>query len=152
MSIPVLFLDFDGVLNSEQQIRRDMREPNFNPNRSLIELDTCSLAVSNLKYIFECVPNLKIVIHSTRRKRFSLKDIFIGQVDHQYDDRHEGISNWLKKHPEVLNYVILDDSPIQGPQDRILYTDPTNGLTLSNSKDIVDMLGGLNDPNFLKFI
>jgi hypothetical protein len=157
----VLFLDFDGVLASEQQIRKDKRDGIDNEAKGLTCLDICPMAKSNFQYIFERAPNLKIVVHSTRRSRFSLdefaeatgvaRDAFIGITDPKYYDRFTAISTWLKLNPQVTHYVILEDGPMPGDLSHVIQTDPTNGLTLTDAKRAVTVLDEENDPHLYLF-
>lgn len=157
----VLLLDFDGVLNSEQQIRKDKRAGINSEAQGLVSLDICEMARSNLQYVFERVPTLKIVVHSTRRTRFSLDEFsvatgiprenFIDITDPKIYDRHTAIFTWIKKHPSVTHYVILEDGPMPGDLSRVVQTDPTNGLTLADAKRAVTILGEENDPDLYLF-
>ena len=65
--IKVLFLDIDGVLNSVQSTVLNYRKGDKS-NKTLDEV-----ACSNLQYVIECVPELKIVLSSTWRKLFSIE-------------------------------------------------------------------------------
>jgi hypothetical protein len=159
----ILCLDLDGVMNSEQQVRQSKRNGTYNEAEALIKLDVCSIAASNLAYILDCVPELQIVVHSTRRKRFSLTEIanslnlpvnrFFGITDPTIQDRSTALLNWVKKHEkELTHFLILDDSPIFGFEAKnIIYTDPTHGLLLSEAKDAVERLGGENDKEVYLF-
>ena len=159
----VLFLDLDGVANSEQQVRQQERLGTFNEAEAMLRVDVCSIAISNLAYILDCVPDLKIVVHSSRRKRFTLEEIagfvklpidrFFGITDPKIQDRSESIMTWVKKHEkELTHFLILDDSPIFGFESKnLINTDPSHGLLLREAKDAVDRLGGKNDEKVYNF-
>lgn len=158
----VLFLDFDGVLNSEQQVRSEQRYGTYDEAHAMLELGICPLARSNFLYILDCIPDLKIVVHSTRRKRHSLdefsistqapRDRFIGSTDFDIRDKSQAIVAWLKDHPEVVDFLILEDNTIYGfDKKNLLLTNPTNGLTLLDAKTAVEALGGENDKQLYLF-
>ena len=69
----VIFLDFDGVLNSEASFRYEMRRKNIRVAKTL-----SAIACSNLQYILEQDSSVKIIISSTWRHihtRVELQDI-----------------------------------------------------------------------------
>ena len=59
----VLFLDFDGVLNSEASFRYEINRKTRNVSDTL-----SAIACSNLQYILEQDREIKLVISSTWRK------------------------------------------------------------------------------------
>jgi len=128
----IIFLDIDGVLNCAESFKKRMklvakRELDYH------RFDWPSFPyVGHLNSIIEAT-NAKIVISSTWRllhpldgNDFSgrctsgLRDIFkltgiLGEIidkTPEFINRFRGyeIKAWLKDHPEVKNYVIIDDS------------------------------------------
>ncbi len=111
----ILFLDIDGVLNSEEYYRNSS-----NSGKDFSRFDPSS--VSLLKAIVEEF-SLKIVISSTWR--YGAVDRLMHELkknkllDYLYHDwftpvihpAHRGteIKLWLDLHPEVSDYVIIDD-------------------------------------------
>ncbi len=82
----ILFMDCDGVLNSAQSAHFFHRErqkakagdPAFLDalgRRALREEEFCPIAVSNLLYILEEVPDLEIVVSSTWRMGRTLEEL-----------------------------------------------------------------------------
>jgi len=114
----ILFLDIDGVLNHSKTKDRIGGFIGLNPGM-----------IKRFNRIVEAHPDLKIVVSSTWRHSFShgVYSDFAGLVkllkerglqgdiiDHtpvkmSYLTRGAEIRLWLKSHPEVTNYVILDD-------------------------------------------
>lgn len=121
----VIFLDIDGVLNSEvfwttqkQHIRKQLAlEAGRTKDEAsaLANIDPEGVA-RILKIVKET--GAEIVVSSTWRYDDCLnyKLRFMG-IPHTYGitpwsrDRHRGseIKEWLDEHPEVTNYVIIDD-------------------------------------------
>lgn len=70
----LLFLDFDGVLNSTQSTKMHWR----NGGRQCLFVNEdhfCPLALSNLQFIMEQVPDLSIVISSSWRLMHPLEEL-----------------------------------------------------------------------------
>lgn len=136
----VMFLDFDGVINSHQSAtfwhnKRDqskweneMYDSWHGTLKEYIAHEFCPIALSNVEELCRRVPHLKIVVSSTWRLGEtveSLKKILsptplvaekiIDVTPHfrwsNGDDASRGheIKDWLKRHPEVTHYVIVDD-------------------------------------------
>ena len=157
----VLFLDIDGVLNSKQSFIYTNREwckknKPFLKGDKIHKLEFCPIACSNLNYILESIPDLKIVISSGWRIGRELKHLkrilkTYGKIYYtdkvidktpfiSSDNRGEEIAEWLKGHPEVKKFGILDDTPSNmGELLPFLFkTDFNIGLTLPMAKDIID--------------
>ena len=108
--INVVFLDFDGVLSTERsnfqdEIINQEALNNFN-----------SLCLDN---------NLKVVISSSWRKYEGYRDLFysfgidkridiIGAIAITGNGKAFLIKEYLKEHPEIDKYVILDDVYLGG--------------------------------------
>lgn len=114
----VIFLDFDGVLNSAASFLWEKRK------KTLRLADTLNpVCCSNLQYILENDSSIKIVISSTWRKLHSLVELhnilksygvesarIIGKTP-MFMNSHRGreIRAWLDENPGITKYVILDD-------------------------------------------
>ena len=116
MKFKILFLDIDGVLNSKLFYKYI-----YKPEDGGSRLDPyCVILVKRLIEEF----SLKIVISSTWRNGSTdrlMKELSGNQlVDHLHDDWHtpivrpanrgKEIELWLNNHPEVQEYLILDDN------------------------------------------
>ena len=142
----ILFLDFDGVINSKkwysstQYKENNYKDPDVDPK--IIEL------LNNLTNQL----NLKIVVSSSwkydkgfseRLSRIGLDNVIDKTPDListvSYDKFCKGleIETYLHKHPEVNNYIILDDEDeFYGEQlIHFIQTSYKTGFTIENYKD-----------------
>jgi hypothetical protein len=160
----VIFLDFDGVLNSAASFHMEYRIRKFNPNDDSLPpvMETlCRVCTSNFQYILDTVPDAKIVISSTWRELFSidwLKDKLAsyGIDSSRVIDKTPSISSayyrgteikkWMEMHmgEEVTHFVIIDDNHIGGPygDKEIVSTSWDVGLTIIGALKAIEILGG----------
>lgn len=141
----VLFLDIDGCLNLYP-----------NPSRSgKFDKEACI----NLEMLLNKVPSLRIVVSSSWRTygldamRDVLKSngidprrvIDITGHEKSEDERdHRGlqIENWLKRHPDVKQFAIVDDNDDFVPLGhKLVQTQKTVGLTQGNVEKLLEILG-----------
>lgn len=154
----IIFLDIDGVLNShawlEQQPPFSLRE---HPERA-IDPD----AVQRLNHLTERT-GARLVVTSTWRLKWgirALRQIFvnadirgtlldvtevfiIARATHRAlaDPREQEILMWLRQHPEVTHYVVLDDLANLGVlRDRQVLVDAASGLTMDNINEALAIL------------
>lgn len=144
----VIFLDFDGVLNS---------------SKYLLRCEVCGIAIDPsrmvlLKQIVDAA-NAKIVLSTSWREHwekdlakcgstgvlinriFSTHGLQIFDKTPQLHERRETeIKSWLDAHPEVENYVVLDD--------RLLSADYLNGHFIKTS----NYFDGLDETDVQKAI
>ena len=140
----VLFLDIDGVLN----INSKFQEANqlYRP------------AIVNLEYLLKKEPELKIVISSSWRHkgidqvRNMLKENGINpnkiidvtgneQSKDERDHRGYQVECWLKRHPEVKKFAILDDHTDFVPlKHKLVKTNTYEGLTENKVEKVIDVL------------
>lgn len=121
----IVFLDYDGVVNS---LMYDKEKNAFNFNFPKDNKVNNYQAVKLVERLCEEF-NAKIVVTSTWRKYSNYKeclyngglskDIEIIDKTEDLEDawRIEEIKKWLESHPNVKNYVILDDDII-GTNDK----------------------------------
>lgn len=147
----VIYLDIDGVLNSDDFAAFCLKEEGYDPF-DLDELDP--RAIKNLKYIVENT-GASIVLSSSWRwdkdaftkvkqqlKVFDLevKDTTIMELWTTMSRTAE-IKRHLAEHPEIENYVILDDANIEEPLTshwaRCLFK---NGLTRKVAEEAIKIL------------
>ena len=156
----VIFLDFDGVLNSRQSMsfwhrKRDqekwenqMYESWQGTMSEYIAQEFCPICTSNMELLIEKVPEAKIVVSSTWRLNNTVDDLkkilkpfptvanrIIGVTPRgEYKNgrimRGEEIKTWLEHHPEVENYVIIDDDSDMLPEqlDNFVHTSNMHGF------------------------
>ena len=163
----VIFLDFDGVLNSEASFRYEARRKSNRIPDSLS--DVCC---SNLQYILEQDADIKLVISSTWREegqevveflqgdgflngRFVNGSRIIGKTPSVFSG-HRGheIKLWLEDNPNVTQYVIIDDDDDAitalyneaGKEDdkrgHFFQTTPEDGLLYKQAKAIAKLFRG----------
>lgn len=110
-NLKIIFLDIDGVLNSDEYFNNRVKE---GLNHPLTEFDP--LAVARLNKILE-ETDAKIVVSSDWRWTNNLDTIFeeVGikgkiydRTGYRFGIRDEEVEDWLEKH-NVVDYVIIDD-------------------------------------------
>src|ERR1017187_7959104 len=87
----VLFLDFDGVLNSVGSFIYNNRQNLLGLTNTPTHQSFCPIASSNLQYILEELVDVQVVVTSSWRKNKTinaLKDIF--ETNHILPDRMIG--------------------------------------------------------------
>lgn len=155
----ILFLDIDGVMNSAQSCiywnRKKKNHPDgeWNPMRG----EFCPIAISNLNYLLEKIPDLQIVISSTWRIGRSiqqLKDIFKSQeidparvINKTPCDKRQprglDIQEFMDQNgltPE--NIAILDDdSDMLHLMPRFIKTNNWNGLQWQELVEVSKLFG-----------
>lgn len=163
----VIFLDFDGVLNNQGSFIMETRKRKAIENGfeklGPVNHTLDSTNASNLQYILDAHPDAKIVISSTWRLHFTLeqleakllsydvnaKDKIIGQTPRRFRGfnsapRYSEIEGYLEEHPEVTNYIILDDEEMRDQYvERQILTHWWTGLCFSHARKAEDLL---NDP------
>lgn len=138
----ILFLDFDGVIHPIT----------FHHSASGFSKAACE----NVQAILTKEPSVRIVISSAWRRnglevcRGILKENgvdptkVIGITDAEGgfppEHREEQISRWLKDHPEVKNFVVLDDSPLPKFKDRYVKINSYVGLTQKDTEIALGIL------------
>lgn len=150
----VIFLDFDGVLNSEASFRMEARRKNNRISDSL-----SAVCCSNLQFILEQNSDIKIVISSTWRKIHTLVELgnilnsygvtakIIGKTPITFSG-HRGreISSWLEDNPNVTKFVILDDDgdagAVQDPRGHFFQTTWKDGLLFKQAEQIAKLFRG----------
>jgi len=164
----VIFLDFDGVLNSAASFGYEERFRDRNPGMALgpVNETLCNVCTSNFQEILFHFPQVKVVISSTWRTLFSLEWLQNKLASYGIDSsrvidrtpgndwghRGEEIQQWLDAHPEVKTYIVIDDNEIGGPipADRIVKTSWNVGLTLPHVLEAIEKLGGRKPKHELR--
>lgn len=154
----LLFLDMDGVLNSYQSSHYFWKTKH-NRTCFMCDFDTlCPIACSNLDYILEKVPDLKVVISSTWRKFHQLNEwdekmsivcpSIVGRVISKTPDldrvagtripRGHEIHSWLTTngHLETPYVVLDDDRDMDKVQENFIYIDNKVGLNWNHVEEI----------------
>jgi len=159
----LIFLDFDGVLNSTQYFI--MCENKYiEGSRGDRDIDSmCPISMSNLNHIMDQCEDVRIVISSSWRvgrgikelkrilakNEFKHEDKVIGKTPNhsRLDVRGVEIQEWIdKKFIEIDDFVILDDDEDMGKLKSHLYkTNPKHGLSLEIAQQIIKRFGGKNE-------
>lgn len=172
----VIFLDFDGVLNSSASFVCENRKKkravknyytgkgglsNKSAKQIRINQTFSEVCASNFQYILDKCPDVKVVISSTWRILHDMDWLKEKLEEYGIDSskvidktpriiqgfrsapRGEEISEWLAEHPEVTDYVILDDnSDMTVHMEKFVQTTWLDGLTLSIAMTVIGRLGG----------
>jgi hypothetical protein len=156
----VIFLDFDGVLNSVGSFIYNNRLKLLGLTETPTHKSFCPVSCSNLEYILEECPDVQVVVSSTWRRNKTLEALKeILKVHHIMADRMIGttpicasryrgdeIKEYLDSHPEVTEFVIIDDDSDMKPyMDRLVKTENRNGLTFTDAEKVIEMFGGANE-------
>lgn len=117
----VIFVDFDGVLNNDAS---------FILNDSLIHSDCMRFFLDAMKALKQEEIEIKLVISSTWRKGYGFEDFSSRVIENSpkfaneflnlvHEDWRTGsdingfrgneVKEWLDRHPEVKNFVCIDD-------------------------------------------
>ena len=156
----IIFLDIDGVLNSERWYKLYMVS-SLKHNKDIHE-DINPFEISNLNIVLDYT-KAKIVISSAWRFAFKStcdklydsnlrKDSIIDKIDGYEFDHEAGraqlIQNYIDEHKdEIDNYVILesDFAPLKNQKQHYIKIDKVTGLTGKNCMQIIAIL----DKQFL---
>lgn len=143
MSVRVVFLDFDGVLNCKQYFEAS-------PDHEDSEAGALDpLAIARLNRLLAATGALVVVSSSWRHLRSieQLTDLlclrgFTSTVhdktgdapeDGVWSQRGDEIQSWLGCHPEVTSYVVLDDhADMDAVRERFIQTDSHGGGLLDH--------------------
>ena len=122
------------------------------------------ICVANLRKILKDVPDLKIVVSSTWRMGYDVNTdevkgifnyfedikqrvigrtlrLFLESDPHKCAQRGEEIKEWLSRHPEVTDFVCLDDdNDFDAVRGNFIRTSGETGLTISNARDCIRIL------------
>lgn len=154
----VIFLDFDGVLNSAASFLMESRRRKKDKRLTRPLNETLDrVCTSNFQYILDQCPDVKIVISSTWREVHKLSwlkkklksygidgSLVIGKTPSLWGGlRGREISEWLEDHPDVKEYVVLDDNSLttETHNKRFIKTTWGTGLTLPHVYETLKLFG-----------
>lgn len=146
--IRVIFLDVDGVLNSYSTTRRTSGGYRFVGSRKLKNLKrivtkTGARVVLSSDWRYDRDdPGVNKDYLELRRELFRYGIEFYGFTP-ELPGAHRGaeIEQWLSEHPEVSNFVILDDrTDIEPNKDHWVQTTMSRGLGAEETAMAIDIL------------
>lgn len=144
----ILFLDVDGVLNP---LHKSLGSNTFS-----------KVACGHVSTMLIKDPNIRIVVSSAWRRwglegiREILKEngidpikvIDITTMDGGLvpENRDKQIDKWLKEHPEIVSYVIVDDYQIDGFDKHQVKTNGYIGFTKTDMEAAMSILSAASKP------
>jgi len=139
----VIFLDIDGVLNCK-------KTPNPGKFPYVVDPKLLKRFLSLLER-----SGAKVVLSSTWRYDpaglFSAEHWGIPLIDVTPDmpkrPRRDEVRSWLKKHPTVKRYVVIDDEDDELDELPLFQPSASTGLTEEIVKGVVHYLGGKTDED-----
>lgn len=155
----VIMLDFDGTLNSEASFHMEIRRKVLHVSNTL-----SVVACSNLQYILDQDPEIKIVISSSWRKMHTMQELknilnsYGVNPSRVWDktpavfsgDRAQEINLWLEEHPGDHLVVILDDSNdvlnVKDLRCHVFQTTSEDGLLFKQAKQIAKLFREFKAP------
>ena len=153
----VIFLDIDGVLNSQQE----SVSGNVNGTFDYEGINRVSLGL--LRLVVE-LTDAKIVISSTWRhdgyegiagafeaqgwRGLIMRKIIIGITPWLTGVRGDEIQHWIDEQGDVTDYVIIDDDSdmLDDQIEHFVHTDGVIGFNIYDAVRVLDILGVENDP------
>lgn len=168
----VIFLDFDGVLNSQGSFLFEHNERKRFAEKSKVDGEKgpkgpvneslCHVCTSNFQFVLEQYKEVKIVISSTWRELFSIDWLKEKLASYHIDSsrvigitpsawgnyRGAEIKMWLNEHPEVTHYVIIDDNDDGLTENhgasRFVKTSWEGGMTFAHAEELIEKLSTKN--------
>lgn len=166
----ILFLDVDGVLNTRatKPGADGVRDVELRPLNNPQVRFTGVLEMAKVRALARAVEacGAKIVVSSSWRVAFTDGAAFAAAVGlappiasapdllhrdwrtekRMSSNRHHEIDWWLRAHPKVKRYAVLDDHPVWGwgslpDNPNEVRTDPECGLTATDLARVVEVLG-----------
>lgn len=138
---PVIFLDFDGVLNHNDLEEGEIRFEKEN--------------VKNFNSLLQNSPADVVVISAWRNNMGvnDLRDLFndyglpgerIISKSNDIDGRGNEISGWLSDHPEVKSYVVIDDddTDLESFRDSHVRPESSKGMSIQDADKAERILMG----------
>jgi hypothetical protein len=151
--VRVLFLDIDGVLN-----RNDWEDGDPHParrtscvrqlNRTLEQTGAAIVLASNWRdWIVKRSMTMDGFEFLLRTHGVTSASI-VGVTSERQHCRSREIVAWLRNHPEIASFAILDDQP-EGPEpdwvrSRLVRTKSTKGLTAQEARQAIKLLSMLD--------
>lgn len=156
----IIFLDCDGVINSEQAFIWNHRLWKAGKVKRNSVGVVCPINMSNLNYIMEETKNVDVVISSVWRigrtleemreylkeRGFLFSDRIIGLTANTSSGRRdEQIIKWLEDNNRMQSsFIVIDDETfdLTGVISNVVKTDMRIGLTIMDANEIIEKIEG----------
>jgi hypothetical protein len=143
----VLFLDIDGVLNSQRTVVACKGFPHSFDGHDRDKFDW--IAVGLIRKLCDetgasiCLSSSWRIIHSVHECANALDLPIFDRTPSLNGPRGMEINAWLSEHPEVTTYAIVDDLSDMLPDQlpNFVQTSEKNGLSIENWADLKRILG-----------
>lgn len=134
----ILFLDVDGVFTSMKALswfNYDIYSVNF--IRWVCDKTGAKIVISST-WRFNHNPKFFGAIFGEERIHEDWRTPYLKRKMSQHIDRGEEIKDWLNRHPEVTQYLILDDDADMLPEQKssFIQTDMHNGILYEHMQAI----------------
>jgi hypothetical protein len=143
----VIFLDIDGVLNTDKHLRKFGRDyidqKLISILRAIVLQSKAEIVLSSTWRLDNYAKNLVKQALETKDLKFICCTPHIESTTKKRTNRAEEIKKWVEKHPSVKKYAVLDDRDDAGYgiEKSFFQTDPRIGLTYSIAEKVVEHLG-----------
>ena len=143
----VIFLDIDGVVCLHGSKNKNEKEI-FDKNccrrlKEIIDITECKLVLSSSWRLYD--ESIRYMFLQFRKFDIDKKH-FLGKTPLR-DGRGDEIMAYLKSHPQIGTYVVLDDQPFRCPKfpnDRLVLTHGETGITEEIKQLCVEKLSAIN--------
>jgi hypothetical protein len=137
----VIFLDIDGVLNCKKT--RNPRKFPYVVDPKLVRRFKRLLDRTGAKVVLSSTWRYDPAgLFSARRAGIPFMDVI---PDMPKRPRRDEVLAWLKRHPRVKRYAILDDADDELDELPLFQTSTSTGLTPKIVKGVADYLNGKTD-------
>ena len=140
----VLFLDIDGVLNSAFAINEQRRGDAIDRGmvervNQIVDATGCKIVISSTWRLYQKPEKLTALLYG-----YGLRPVVIDrtpELDIEDFNRGDEINTWLKNHPEVTHFVILDDNDDSAMRN-LVQTTFKHGLQAEHVVKAIQLLTG----------
>ena len=155
IGVKVIFLDFDGVLNSDEYVRRCghfgviLNPDKMELLKQLVEETGANIVLStSWREHWNVTEEGCDAIGDQINQIFRRHKMYIyDKVPHRTYGRKKNIQSWLQEHPDVTSYAVLDDQFLDGEGIRNHFVKISNlrgGLNEEDVRRAIDILKGEN--------
>ena len=140
----VIFLDIDGVMNRKELLKQSfdsIGEDHLNLLKFVVKTTDAQIVLSST---WRLIKKSKTKVES-ELNRFGLS-LFDSTPNLDSDLRWKEIKSWLDQHPEVDDFVIIDDDPNAGSEwpYNFCLTNIKRGFDVYCAQKVIGILGPKN--------